>query len=86
MEKIRVDKLQLGDCIRLSEIGSKYMDCTVFKIDILEKEVSCWRPYITVADFACGNMVIPYIGLETVNLYRDDTREVILISKGPKLE
>lgn len=65
-------ELQLGDRVRLfdgDDPGAAYMDATV--INVTEKDVTFFRPYVHIGDFSHTGGVTPYIGTEQFSVPRD---------------
>lgn len=76
--KVAYRNLMLGDRVRLDGIDA-YSDATV--IDITDKEITLFRPYVQVSDFTYTGGLIPYIGIEKFNVWRDSDTEVLLLHR-----
>ena len=76
-KKLPVSELQLADVVQLSD--DDYATGTV--VQVTEDEVHVYRPYVHTADFSYTGGVIPYIGTETVKLYRKSSRELFVWSR-----
>lgn len=80
--KVGIGTLSLGDIVQLFDDG--YGTATV--VQITDDEVHLFRPYVHTADFSYTGGVIPYIGTETVKLWRKDSRDIKLLRKGDPLK
>lgn len=80
-ETVTGDKLNLGDRVRLAD--GAFMDAVVTEIDTEKQLVKLFRPFAITANFACGNMTIPYIGVENVSCFMSARFEIV--ERGPKL-
>jgi hypothetical protein len=69
--------LQLGDRIRLTDVSRAYNDATV--INVTDKGVTVFRPYVHTSDFSTTAGIIPYLGFEQFDLWRDSDKTVTLL-------
>ena len=68
-------ELQLGDRVRLFE--GAFNDATV--INVTETVVTVFRPYVHTSNFSTTGGLIPYLGFEEFDLYRDSDKTVTLL-------
>jgi len=69
---IPASECRLGDLVRpviLDNPNDGYSDSTV--INITDKGVTLFRPYVQTSDFICTDGLIPYIGMEKYTVLPD---------------
>lgn len=64
-KEIRVPDMQLGDTIALFDGAFG----TAIVTQIKDGRITLFRPYATTANFAYSGGAIPYIGMETIELF-----------------
>jgi len=79
MKRIKISDLKLRDVVSLSDDITDYMTATVFQIK--DDVVYLWRPYVSTSDFSTTSGVIPFIGIETVQLWTGEKRTVIILDR-----
>lgn len=80
MELLLASDLRLGDRVNLLP-GEPYGWGTVVKVGEL---VEVYRPYVHIADFEYTGGVLHYLGHETVKIWREDKRPLMVSLPRPK--
>jgi hypothetical protein len=75
--EVAAEDLQLADVVMVHR--SAFGTAVVTKVE--EREVELFRPYATTADFSYTGGVIPYIGIETYKLPRNNTVYTVVARK-----
>lgn len=82
---VKVNELKLRDTVSLNNPRNSepwpFMTATVYKVT--QERVYLWRPYVSTSEFETTAGVIPYIGIEDLELWRGDSREIVLLESRP---
>jgi hypothetical protein len=78
--KVKACNLKLGDVIAAYE--GAFGTAIVVKIE--ERDIKLFRPYGTTADFSYTGGVIPYTGVESYSIPRNDAEFTVWHNTGVK--
>ncbi len=81
MKKINQKDLQIGDVVILANNGEPLQSAgnQMTVINRTDKEITFFRPYVSLADFTYTGGVIPYVGMEKFSVPFGNPSEYFLI-------
>ena len=80
--KLKVAELKLRDVVALRVDGAPFNSSVVTQIT--EDVVKLFRPYATTSDFSYTGGVIPYVGIEQWEIWKDSQTEFELLERMPE--